>query len=183
MATTLRDSETEQLLAFARMRIHAYLTGEAAPRPPRGGGLDEPAGAFVTLREAQGGRLRGCIGQIEAVGPVADAVAETAISAAVRDPRFPPLEVEELPAVQIEISVLSPLRVAQGLEEIAVGTHGIYLRNRGCAGLLLPQVASERGWDVETFLTQTCYKAGLGGECWRDPATQIQIFSAQIFSE
>lgn len=183
MSIELNETERQTLLAFARARIDAHLTGAHPPGPPRGGAFDHRAGAFVTLHEREDGRLRGCIGQIEAVTSVADAVSETAVSSAVRDPRFPPLQPEELSGVRIEISVLSPLHTITGADEIEPGRHGLLISRRGRSGLLLPQVASERGWDTQTFLTQTCFKAGMSGDCWRDSETTIQVFTAQVFSE
>jgi AmmeMemoRadiSam system protein A len=115
--------------------------------------------------------------------PLIDTVAEAAQSSAFSDPRFPALTQRELREIDIEISVLSPMQNIESVEEIQVGTHGIMLRNGSRSGLLLPQVATEYGWDLETFLTHTCYKAGLSGECWRSPETEIEIFSAVVFGE
>jgi len=103
-------------------------------------------------------------------------------AAAFQDPRFPPVRVDELGELEIEISVLTPLREIKDPEEIEVGKHGIMIeRPPYYSGLLLPQVATEYGWDRETFLEQTCIKAGLPPNAWRDPATRIYIFSAEIF--
>ncbi len=149
------------------------------PEPPYPA-LKEPGGAFVTLHKY--GELRGCIGTFQAEKPLYLVVKEMALSAAFNDPRFPPLSTEELPEVEIEISVLSPL--ARGKpEEVEVGRHGIYLIKGIFRGVLLPQVAVEHGWDRETFLDHVCLKAGLPPGCWRDPETEIYLFTAEVFSE
>jgi AmmeMemoRadiSam system protein A len=125
--------------------------------------------------------LRGCIGLIEAVKPLAETVQEMARSAAFGDPRFPPLTAQEFKDIDIEISVLTPFRQVKNVDEIQVGVHGLYLRNGSYRGLLLPQVATEHKWDRDTFLQQTCYKAGLPSLAWKDPKTEIYVFSADIF--
>ena len=105
------------------------------------------------------------------------------MAAAFRDPRFPPLREDELADLEVEISVLSPMRRIKNAEEIQVGRHGLYLEQGSCRGLLLPQVASEYGWDRHTFLKQTCVKAGLPPDAWKDPDTRIFVFSADILHE
>jgi len=105
-----------------------------------------------------------------------------AIASGWEDPRFPPLDASELDEIEIEISVLSPLRPARP-EEIEVGKHGVYITKGFYRGVLLPQVAVEYGWDRETFLAQTCLKAGLHPDAWKEPDTKIEIFSAEVFSE
>ena len=144
--------------------------------------LQRPSGAFVTLNE-RSGELRGCIGSIEAVQPLAQAVASSAVSAAVRDPRFEPVRKEELPDLHIEISVMSPIVPVGDISEIEVGRDGLIIRRGNRAGLLLPQVATEYGWDRDTFLRQTCVKAGLPPDCWRSPDCRIEKFSAEVFGE
>jgi AmmeMemoRadiSam system protein A len=104
-----------------------------------------------------------------------------ALSAAFCDPRFPPLTPQEFKDIHLEISVLSPLRKIKQVDEIQVGVHGLYIRQGPCRGLLLPQVATEYHWDRETFLQQTCCKACLPPQAWKDPQTEIYIFSADIF--
>ncbi len=172
----------EELLRIAREAIEARLRGRAFHTPTEvSPELLEPRGAFVTLHKH--GQLRGCIGTFMSDRPLRDTVAEMAVSAAFKDPRFPPLALHELPEIEIEISVLSPLREAAGPEEVEVGTHGIYLVNGPFHGVLLPQVATEYGWDRETFLDQTCIKAGMAPGCWRDKNTKILLFTAEIFGE
>jgi hypothetical protein len=135
----------------------------------------------VTIRE--GGELRGCIGYIESPYPLARVVAEVAAKAATEDPRFLPLTQSDLARVTLEVSVLSPLRQIADVSEIQVGTHGLLLELGRYRGLLLPQVATEYGWDRETFLASTAKKAGLPGNAWKDPEARISVFSAEIISE
>ena len=177
----LTDNEKQSLLRIARESIEAEVEGKKPTAVKRQGVLNEKRGAFVCLKKRN--RLRGCIGFIEAKTPLAKTVEEMSVAAAFRDPRFPPLRKEELKDVQLEISVLTPLRRIADVAEIEVGTHGLYIRKGGSAGLLLPQVATEYGWDRGTFLKETCRKAGLGPDAWRDPETEIYLFSADVFGE
>lgn len=177
-------SVTDQKVLFkvARDSIRAHLKGEKAPLPREVSPiLREPRGVFVTLNRQ--GRLRGCIGYLEAVKPLIEAVQDMAVSAAFCDPRFPPLTESELADLEVEISILTPMRRIESIEEIQVGRHGLYLEQGARRGLLLPQVATEYGWDRLTFLKQTCIKAGLPQDAWQDPATRIYVFSAQILHE
>jgi AmmeMemoRadiSam system protein A len=149
---------------------------DARTLPPR---LNEPRGAFCTLHLE--GRLRGCIGYIAAVKPLIQTVAETAVSAAFYDPRFPPVTPHEAPHLKIEVSVLSLPRPIRA-EQVVVGKHGLIVAQGSRRGLLLPQVAPEHGWDAATFLAQTCLKAGLPPDAWRRGAT-IEAFTAEVFGE
>jgi len=176
----LTAEEKTALLRLARKTIEAKCRGEKAPVPEaQSPTLSELRGAFVTLHKA--GRLRGCIGHIQARQPLIKTVADMAIAAAFDDPRFPPLRAEELKEIDIEISVLTPLRRIADVREIQVGTHGIYIRKGGYSGLLLPQVATEWKWDRTAFLEHTCEKAHLPKDAWRDKETEIYIFSADVF--
>lgn len=177
--------DRQTLLTVARERIVAQLTGDEPDYPPRRAELEIEGGAFVTLHLARGGNrhLRGCIGNIESVRPLYDTVRDAAYSAAFRDPRFPPLSSDELGMIELEISVLSRLETITDTRLIVPGTHGIMLERGPHSGLLLPQVASERGWDRTTFLEQTCRKAGLPPGAWSDPSTRIRIFTAEVFDE
>lgn len=143
--------------------------------------VDQTGGAFVTLRSE--GELRGCIGYIEYPGPVRTAVEDVARKAAFGDPRFEPLGPDELDRVQIEISVLTPMRRITSPAEITIGRDGLVIQCRGRRGLLLPQVATEYGWDAEEFLENTCRKAGLPVGAWREPSAELEAFSAEVFSE
>ncbi|NPA94806.1 MAG: AmmeMemoRadiSam system protein A [Thermodesulfobacteria bacterium] len=179
---TLTRQERIFLLKLARSAIEAELAGRALELPlVSSPGLMERRGAFVTLHKH--GQLRGCIGNFVSEKPLYETVADMAIAAAFQDPRFKPLEPSELPEIDIEISALTPLRPVSSPEEIEVGKHGIYLINGPYHGVLLPQVATEYGWDRYTFLDQTCIKAGMMPGCWKDPNTQILVFSAEVFGE
>ena len=176
----LSADEKTALLKLAREAIECKCRGESVPKPHTDSPvLNELRGAFVSLHEH--GRLRGCIGQIKARQPLAKTVTEMAMAAAFEDPRFPPVGIEELKDLDIEISVLTPLRRISNVEEIQVGTHGIYIRRGGYAGLLLPQVATDWGWDRTAFLEHTCEKAHLPRDAWKDEETEIYIFSADVF--
>ena len=178
----LSATDQELLFRVARESIQTYLKGDQAVLPQNTSpGLSQLMGVFVTLNRH--GRLRGCIGYLEAVKPLLEAVQEMAIAAAFRDPRFPPLKEEELADLEVEISILSPMRQIKNIEDIQVGHHGLYLEQGHRKGLLLPQVATEYGWDRLTFLKQTCTKAGLPQDAWKDPATRIYAFSADILHE
>lgn len=177
---SLSGSDQALLLRIARASVEAHLSGREMQLPPDlPDHLRRNQGAFVTLRK--NGRLRGCIGHIVGRLPLAQTVARMAVAAAVEDPRFPPVRREELPALEYEISVMSPLEALDDIERIQVGTHGIYLQRGASSGLLLPQVATEYGWDRRAFLEQTCLKARLPKNAWQDPATRVFIFSAQVF--
>ncbi len=170
------------LFQIAREGITAHLQGRPAKLPPElPPELKEPRGVFVTLTCR--GRLRGCIGYLEAVKPLAQAVQDMAVAAAFQDPRFPPLRAEELADLELEISLLTPMRPVTNVEEIEVGKHGLYVERGAARGLLLPQVATEYRWDRTTFLEQTCNKAGLPPHAWQDPQTKIFVFAAEILHE
>ncbi|HEX7897028.1 MAG TPA: AmmeMemoRadiSam system protein A [Planctomycetota bacterium] len=155
----LSDEDQRALLDLARRTVEAAARGEPAPHLTNPSGpLREKGAAFVTLRIA--GELRGCVGHIEALQPLWTSVRDMAEAAAVRDGRFPPLEPRELPALAVELSVLTPL-IPLRPEEIQIGRHGLYIRLGKRSGLLLPQVAVEWGWDAPEFLRRTYEKAGL----------------------
>lgn len=180
----LSEEQRQTLLELARRAIAAVLEGR--PLDVNAEALDDDlrrmAGTFVTLHDGQRD-LRGCIGSVVAHEPLYQSVASNAVNAAFRDPRFRPLTPTELPQVQLEISVLTPFQKVENVEEIQPGRDGLMIRRGAHAGLLLPQVASEYGWDRQTFLAQTCIKAGLSPSSWRDPETRIEKFSAEVFGE
>lgn len=170
------------LLGLARHAIAGALAGENNPVPEsRSSLVDEKHGCFVSLH-TRAGELRGCIGTFEADAPLWRNVIDMAISAATRDPRFSPLLRSELVDCVLEISVLTPRRQATA-GEVVVGQHGIWISRDCRRGVLLPQVAVEYDWDSETFLDHTCLKAGLSRHAWRDPATLIEVFEAEVFGE
>ena len=147
---------------------------------PGTGRLHEPAGVFVTLRRR--GQLRGCIGQLDARMPLMTAVGFAAASSALEDPRFERVRPEEVGELTIEISVLTPF-VEIAPEKVVPGTHGLVIQQGNRRGLLLPQVATEHGLSRERFLEETCAKAGLPRDAWRDATTHIFGFTAEVFSE
>ena len=178
----LSSADKQLLLQTARDSIAAQLTGKTAvPVKTASPVLGELRGAFVSLHRQ--GQLRGCIGYIEALKPLLETVREMAPAAAFQDPRFRPLQASELADLEIEISVLSPLHLIKNPDEIEVGRHGLYIVRGINRGLLLPQVATEYHWDRLTFLEQTCNKAGLPPDAWKDPHTQIYSFSAEVFDD
>jgi AmmeMemoRadiSam system protein A len=181
---TLNDAHRKTLLGIARQSIAAVLDGRAPEW--NADDLDEPllhpAGAFVTLR-TRDGDLRGCIGSIRAAELLYKAIVSSAISAAFRDPRFEPLRPGELELLALEISVMGPIELVTNIEEIMVGRDGLIISRGHYAGLLLPQVATEYEWDRETFLDQTCLKAGLPHGAWRAGDCRVEKFSAIVFGE
>ncbi len=178
----LTDQEKTTLLNIAKNAIKAEINHQERPEfNSDSETLRQKRGAFVTLKK--NGSLRGCIGYIKAYKPLAETVQEMAVAAAFHDPRFPSLKPEELKQLTFEISVLSPLKRIKDVNEIEVGKHGIYIIRGNRSGLLLPQVATEYGWDRQTFLKQTCHKAGLQADAWMDDATEIYIFSADYFGD
>ena len=182
----LTSEEKRTLLVIARQMIERCVHGTTTVSPDcyeeafRFPALDEPRGAFVTIHAR--GDLRGCIGYIEGIAPLARAVAENAVSAATRDYRFPRLRVDELPDVTIEISALTPPAPIESVDQIEIGKHGLIVSRGEQRGLLLPQVATEHHMSPEVFLQETCRKAGLPRNAWREGA-HVFAFSAEVFSE
>jgi AmmeMemoRadiSam system protein A len=180
------EYSTEQrrtLLGIAHEAILAGVEGESASGAPDStraiAGLSEPRGVFTTLYLQ--GNLRGCVGYAMPVAPLYRAVAETARAAAFEDSRFSPVTKEEAGRLGISLSVLSRLAAIRP-EDVEVGRHGLVISAAGRRGLLLPQVPGEYGWDRETFLEQTCRKAGLPSDAWRKNA-KIEAFTAEVFSD
>jgi AmmeMemoRadiSam system protein A len=179
---TLTITEKRQLMEIAKTTVDCVVRGKKVPDfVPISDNLKQERGAFVTLKIH--GELRGCIGYIIPIKPLYLTVREVAESAALRDPRFPPVSVRELPELEYEISALSPIRKIENVNEIQVGKHGIIIRRGYNQGLLLPQVATEYGWNREQFLEHTCNKAGLPFDAWKKEGTEISIFSAEVFDE
>lgn len=176
-------AEQTELLNLARSTLKKYLTeGILEDYVPVHEKLYEKRGAFVTLKD-RSGKLRGCIGHIQADKPVYRVVQEMTVAAATQDPRFPPVTPDEVPNLTIEISVLSPLERIESARDIEIGRHGLYVKKGIASGLLLPQVAIEWGFDRDEFLRQTLFKAGLEPADLRSPDLEIYRFSAQVFSE
>ena len=174
------DTDRRLLLQLARDAIVAHVTGAAAPATSVCPHANEPGAAFVTLHRH--GELRGCIGHIEADEPLGRVIARGAVAAASADPRFPPVGASELPDLEIELSLLGPLEPVMTPDDIEVGRHGLVVELGWHRGLLLPQVAPEWGWDRETFLAQTCHKAGLPRDAWKQGA-KVWRFEAEVFGE
>jgi len=177
----LSNDDWLTLVEIARRSIAtAILENRLADLPPYSSPLSDHRGAFVSLYRDR--KLRGCVGQVEDPGPLAEVVARAAINAALYDSRFPSVSASEIPNLEIEISVLSPPERIQP-EAIVVGQHGILVVRERCRGILLPQVAVERQWSSQRLLEETCIKASLARDAWRDPATELYGFTAEIFSE
>ena len=178
----LNQTEQQELLQLARLAIVSNLKNE--PSPDYSGqsqNLLRLCGAFVSLHVS--GELRGCVGYIRACYPLWHTVVEMAQHASSHDLRFPSLRSDELPLLEIEISVLTPLQKIRTIDQIIVGKHGLYVECGVRSGLLLPQVAVEQKWDRTRFLQNTCLKAGLEPDAWQKQGTELSIFSAQIFSD
>ena len=175
------SQEKKTLLGIARKAIVLVLTeGRQLEVAVPEGELAARGGAFVTLRKR--GRLRGCIGRLSSPESLARIVAHCAAAAATEDPRFSRLRVDELGELEIEISVLSEVQSTQP-EQVEAGLHGLVVSRNGRRGVLLPQVAREHQWSRERFLEETCRKAGLNPDAWKEPETQVEFFTAETFSE
>lgn len=193
MDLVLSLDEKRALCAIARESIEARLFHRAQAMPASGKGFRRragsagstgsavSAGAFVTLHE--NGQLRGCIGRMRSELPLDETISEMAQAAAFEDPRFDPVSRAEIADITIEITVLGILRKIASAEEIVVGNHGIYIIARGRSGVLLPQVATEYGWNRLEFLDHVCLKAGLPPGAWQDADTQLFIFEGIVFGE
>jgi len=175
----LSGEEKIQLKELAKGAIEETLFGKDRDKCEIPEALKQKAGAFVTLKKR--GELRGCIGYTRAVLPLCDVVEKMAIESAFHDPRFNCIVEAEWEDVDIEISVISPMRRIESVDEIEVGVHGLYIERGGHSGLLLPQVATEYHWDRDTFLEYTCYKAGLPRDAWKLKDTDIYVFTADVF--
>jgi hypothetical protein len=162
----LTPGERAALLAVARAAIRHHLGLGPRPEVPETGGLGAPRGAFVTLHRR--GELRGCIGRFEPARTLARTVAAMAVAAATDDPRFPPVEPEEIDEIRIRVSALGPRRRLPDPSGLVVGEHGLVV---------------QRGWDAPTFLKHACLKAGLPADAWRDPLTSLEVFGAEEFGE
>lgn len=178
---SLNPKQQKVLLELAREAITLHLKSKKTPKPKlKDSALKDKRGAFVTVKVND--ELRGCIGYPLPIKPLYETIIDVAVSAATQDFRFQPLTLMELPKTKIEISVLSVPRPIKSIKEVEVGTHGIVVSKGPNRGLLLPQVPGEWGWDLETYLSHGCLKAGLAEDEWKKGA-QIEVFTAQVFSE
>jgi len=171
---------------LARAVLQETIAGDSVPEPEVPPSFQDKRGVFVTLNLR--GSLRGCIGFPRPVLPLSEAIREAALSAAQEDPRFPPVQADELPDITIEVTILTPPRLvtvppAKRPDAVTVGKHGLIISGYKRGGLLLPQVAVEYGWDATTFLDQVCIKAGLPPKTWRNDDTELYTFEGQIFYE
>lgn len=173
------EEDRRQLLRLARESIAAYLDHRALPHTDSPA-AQRPGGAFVSLHNH--GELRGCIGHIEATQPLGAVVSRCAIAAATEDPRFPGVTTSELNEVDVELSLLGDLEPVNSVDEIEIGRHGLVIEMGWHRGLLLPQVATEWGWDRESFVAHTCSKAGLPRDAWKHGANLFK-FEAEVFGE
>lgn len=182
MIDNFSEKEQKELLKIAREAIENYLkTGKVAKLEVTDK-FKEKRAVFVTLRNNE--ELRGCIGHLEAYKPLVEAVAEMTIAAAVDDNRFLPVTLGELPQIKIEISVLSPMQKISNVSEIKLGEHGVMIKQGFHGGTFLPEVAEHFNYNLEEFLNSLCvHKAGLPPDAWRDPKTEIYIFTTQRIKE
>jgi len=177
------DEEKDELFRIARSSIESWFKDRKYPTI-NGSGIDQKLkgkyGAFVTLKK--NGELRGCIGKFVSDDPLYEAVSESAISSAFNDPRFPQLTKDEYPNIDIEITVLGPMKRIYDKNQIVLGRHGIYIKQGSLAGTMLPQVAIENGWDVDEFLEYTSqYKAGIGRFGWK--TAELYIYEGVVLEE
>jgi AmmeMemoRadiSam system protein A len=178
---SLSESDRQALLRLARQSVVEAVSRASLPSQiPREGVFGERCGVFVTLHVRH--RLRGCIGVIEAQEALGESVVRCAASAALQDPRFAPMRAEELNELQIEISLLS-VPTAIHPEQIEIGRHGLLVSRGRQRGLLLPQVAAEHRLSPEQFLQETCRKAQLPLDAWREPDVEVLGFTCEFFSE
>lgn len=181
------------LVKLARKAVEEYLKKGTLIQPPEAipPQLKEKSGAFVTINKLVNNHeeLRGCIGYILPIYPLVETVIKAAIAAATEDPRFPPLQPEELDQVIFEVTILTPPKLIKArspeelLENINIGEDGLLIEWHGFSGTLLPQVPIEYNWDKKTFLTNLCYKAGLPANCWRWDDIKIYKYQGIIFKE
>ncbi|MBU1125562.1 MAG: AmmeMemoRadiSam system protein A [Candidatus Omnitrophica bacterium] len=179
----LNAIQRKRLLTLARESLETYLsTGKKLEVTETDPLLLKVMGAFVTLSKS--GQLRGCIGNIIGRQPLYLTVRDMAVEAGVGDPRFPPVQAKELSDIGIEISVLSPLERVDSPEKIELGKHGVLVKRGFSSGVYLPQVATETAWSKEEFLSSLCaHKAGLPADAWKDPSTEMYVYTAEVFSE
>jgi AmmeMemoRadiSam system protein A len=179
----MNDIQKQTLLKTARDTVRAVITGVPLTKPQSDDPeLNAPCGCFVTLKNKN--QLRGCIGQFTSESPLIELVAEMAKASASGDPRFfaDPITKAELEKLDIEISVLSPLKRTDEPLGLDLGVDGIYIKKGSRSGCFLPQVASETGWSKEEFLSYCCsHKAGLQSDAWKDPDTEVYLFTAEVF--
>ncbi|OGS43338.1 MAG: AMMECR1 domain-containing protein [Euryarchaeota archaeon RBG_13_57_23] len=183
------DEDGELAVRIARAVVEGLVQHTKFPLPKVPQSFSEKSGVFVTLTTHPGDALRGCIGYPEPIMPLIDAIKDSAVSAASRDPRFPPVKPEELRTIKVEVSLLTPPteimvnKPSDLTKQVKVGEDGLIVQRGLARGLLLPQVPVEWSWDAEEFLCQTCLKAGLMPDAWLQQGTKVFKFQAEVFSE
>lgn len=179
----MNDEQKKTLLKVARDTVEAVIRRQKITKPESDDPeLNAPCGCFVTLKNHD--RLRGCIGQFISDKPLIESIAEMAKASATGDPRFfsDPITAGELGKLDVEISVLSPLKRTDDPLSLKLGVDGIYIKKGRASGCFLPQVATETGWSKEEFLSYCCaHKAGLAADAWKDPETEVNLFTAEVF--
>lgn len=183
LSLLINQEAQQEALQLARETLTTFLATNKIPSfTPKSPVLNQPLGAFVTLRKK--GDLRGCIGEFEPQDPLYQVIQAKAVDAAVHDPRFSPVTPDEVSDLTIEISVLSPRQKIQNWQEISLGKHGVVIQKGQRSGTFLPQVATETGWTLDEFLGQLCsQKAGLPSDCYQDPSVNLFVFEAFVFPE
>ena len=183
------DDQGKMAVKASRQIIESYIRGEQLPKLDLPDIFDMKGGVFVTIKSYPKHELRGCIGYPEPIAPLREALVDSAISAASRDPRFPPVSSGELSRITVEVSLLTPPEPVEVsdpkelLSKITIGEDGLIVERGGAKGLLLPQVPVEWNWEVEQFLEHTCVKAGLPPNAWKGSDTRFLKFQAEVFSE
>ncbi len=177
------SDEQREMLRYVRAMINTRFDDSISPEiSDQKGKLEQQMSCFVTLHTADG-KLRGCIGNITAFESLAENLARNAINSAFCDPRFPPVAIDEVNELEIEISILTPKQQITSVDEFEIGKHGILLRCNNRSAVFLPQVAPEQGWDRETTLNHLSLKAGLLPDEWKSPGAELEVFEAFVFSE
>ncbi len=179
----MNEQQKKTLLKIAKDTVEAAVSRKPLPAPASDDPeLNAPCGCFVTLKNR--GRLRGCIGKFVSDVPLIELIVEMAKSSTTSDPRFfaDPISPRELDQLDVEISVLSPLKRTDDPMSLRLGVDGIYIKKGPMSGCFLPQVTTETGWSKEDFLSYCCaHKAGLPADAWKDPATEVYLFTAEVF--
>jgi AmmeMemoRadiSam system protein A len=179
----VNEEQKKVLLKVAADTVEAVIKGRTMPEPESDDHeLNAQCGCFVTLKNKE--RLRGCIGQFTSESPLIELIADMAKASATGDPRFfaDPITAGELKHLDVEISVLSPLQRTDDPLSLRLGIDGIYIKRGYASGCFLPQVATETGWSKEEFLSYCCaHKAGLPANAWKDPKTEVYLFTADVF--
>ncbi len=181
--SALSDEDKTTLLSLARQTLLEHLEQrELAGVEVDSDALLEHRATFVTWRKKGTAELRGCIGEVIAQRPLVESVARMAVASGTKDPRFPPIAIDELPHLTVEISALTPMTSIEP-KDVEVGRHGLMISKGQYSGLLLPQVPLEQGWNREVFLQGLCTKAGLPSDAWKEQGVELRSFEAEVWGE